>query len=130
MNWQQWNCNRSHRYERGTVTAEFAVILPLVALLAGLLLCTGSAVITRMDCQDAVSMGARLIGQSVDSPEQRSEVEKTVVEHAPRGSHLAFSSISPGVQLTLTCPIRAGALHVLPLTVQQTAVGIPYGREE
>jgi Flp pilus assembly protein TadG len=129
VNRHKWNRNQFHRYARGTVTAEFAVILPLVALLAGLLLCSGSAVITRMDCQDAVSQGARYLGAAEDSPQRRAEIEKTVLAHAPSGSSLTFTSVKPGIQLTLTCPIHAGALRLMPLHVQQSAIGIPYGKE-
>lgn len=111
----------------GTVTAEFAVILPVVALLAGTLVFTGSAVVTRLDCQEAVAAGVRLMTQVPDDAQSRLSVRRTVLSHAPRGSTLERMSSVAGVKLTLSCPIGRGALRVLPARIEQSAIGLPQG---
>lgn len=55
----RWWRRHARDADCGTVTAEFAVVLPCVAAVAILVLCLGRASIVSMNCQDAAAAGAR-----------------------------------------------------------------------
>ena len=58
----RWWRRHARDADCGTVTAEFAVVLPCVAAVAILVLCLGRASIVSMNCQDAAAAGARSHG--------------------------------------------------------------------
>ena len=68
--------------EAGTVTAELAVALPAVVLLAVLLALTGQAVIAQVRCTDAARAAARLAARGEATPAVLTEAGR----RAPPGS--------------------------------------------
>ncbi|GIG25657.1 TadE family type IV pilus minor pilin [Cellulomonas denverensis] len=54
--------------ERGAVTAEFAVVLPVVTLLIAALLVIASCAVAQMRCADAARAGAR--SAAIGEPDQ------------------------------------------------------------
>ena len=65
---------RERDRDGGTVTAELAVALPGVMLLAVALLVTGQAVIGEVRCTDAARAGARLAARGESDPAVAAEV--------------------------------------------------------
>lgn len=49
------------RDDEGTATAEFAVVLPVIVVLAALLLYLGRASVVSVGCQDAAANAARAL---------------------------------------------------------------------
>jgi hypothetical protein len=74
--------------ETGTVTAELAVALPGVVLLAVLLALTGQAVIAQVRCADAARAGARLAARG----EPTSAVLAEAGRRAPPGARTQVSA--------------------------------------
>jgi hypothetical protein len=119
---------RRQRPRRAAVTAEFALVLPVVVLLIALLLGLGSAVGTRVSCQDAVASGARtlLSTPSLLDGGQEGAARAVVLRLAPSGSTLALTRSGRVLRLGLSCPIHAGSVQILPATVTaEAAVEMP-----
>ncbi|MGO1345472.1 MAG: TadE family type IV pilus minor pilin [Bifidobacterium psychraerophilum] len=103
----------------GTVTAEFAMILPAVMALAMLLLGLTEAVRKSLDCQDAASVAAREIFISGDDARAVAAArvaagERTVVQLQHSEDH---------VVVTTQCPIAAEVFGALPFAVTGKATG-------
>ena len=108
------------RADEGAATAEFAVVLPVVAALAALLLCLSRTVIVTMDCQDAASSVVReLVAYGVDA-------EPRAAARAVAGDGSAVDVRYEGDRVTATvqCPVIPDPLGVLPTAVRGTATGI------
>lgn len=121
-------CRRPARRHRAAVTAEFAVILPVVAALIALLLGLGSAVGTRVSCQDAAAAGARALLSTPSLLEGGREgaARAAALRLAPDGSQASLSRSGGVVRLTLSCPVGAGKIRILPARVRaQAAVEMP-----
>lgn len=119
---------RSHPC-RGAVTAEFALILPVVALLIALLLGLGSAVGTRVTCQDAAAAGARLLLTTPSLLEggKEEEARAAALRVAPKGSQATLKRHGTVMRLTLSCPIGVASLRIFPAHVTaDAAVEVPH----
>lgn len=68
--------------DRGTATAELAVVLPAIVLLAVLGVWCVAAVAAHLRCVDAAGAGARALARG----EPPAAVERVVVQAAPRGA--------------------------------------------
>lgn len=105
--------------DRGSVTAEFAMVLPAVMALAMMLLALVSAVVTRIDCQDAASAAAREMLISGDA--KRSEqVARTA---GGEDTEVGIRRDDTYVVVSTKCPILPDVLGVLPLYVSGRAAG-------
>lgn len=62
--------------DSGAVTAEFAIILPTVAILAIVLIFVGKSVVNTMNCNDAAGQVAYYIASTHDSKEAQNIVHK------------------------------------------------------
>lgn len=116
------------RPRTAAVTAEFAVILPVVAALIVLLLGLGSAVGTHVSCQDAAAAGARVLLSTPSLLEggQDDAARAAALRVAPDGSRVSFDRSGGVVRLTLSCPVGAGRIRILPARVQaRAAVEVP-----
>lgn len=110
--------------DRGTVTAEFAVILPVVAMLALALLGLTRAIGVSLSCQDAARAAAY-------------EVTIAGAQADPVGAaRAAAGGISIGVdvddagdevRIRTTCPVMPGPLDILPVTVGGFAMALEGG---
>jgi hypothetical protein len=70
--------------ERGTATAELAVVLPAVVLLAVLAVWAVLVGTAQLRCTDAAGVGARALARG----EPADEVRRVVAEVAPRGARV------------------------------------------
>ena len=95
----RWWRRHARDADCGTVTAEFAVVLPCVAAVAILVLCLGRASIVSMNCQDAAAAGARAMAI------------------AGGGSTVSFAANANSVTVVVRCPVAADPTGVLPACV-------------
>ena len=96
----RWWRRHARDADCGTVTAEFAVVLPCVAAVAILVLCLGRASIVSMNCQDAAAAGARAMAIDAGG------------EAKARAAANANS-----VTVVVRCPVAADPTGVLPASV-------------
>ena len=111
---------RRWRSDSGTVTAEFAIVLPAVMVLALLLLTLTQTIRTGMVCQDAANAAAR------DLIVTRSKGDPQGLVHRMAGPH-AQVKLSPSAGQTavrVSCPVVSGPMGVLPAQVHGDAVAI------
>lgn len=88
------------RDERGYVTAETAMIIPVLIVLAGLLIWGVAAVVAQIECVDAARAGARAAARS----EQTSEVLRVAREAAPAGARVGVGRAGDLVTVRVTVP--------------------------
>lgn len=108
------------------------MVLPVVALLAVLLLGLGSAVGTRVSCQDAAAAGARtlLSTPSLLQGGYEEDARRAALRVAPNGSDVALTRSGIVIHVALSCPIGAGKLRVFPTRVRAFAdVEIPHAAQ-
>ena len=83
----RWWRRHARDADCGTVTAEFAVVLPCVAAVAILVLCLGRASIVSMNCQDAAAAGARAMAIDAGGEAKARAAAQTI---AGGGSTVSF----------------------------------------
>ena len=76
-----------HRDDRGTATAELAVVLPAVVLLAASGVWAVAAAAAQLRCVDAAGTGARALARG----ETTAAVSRVVAEVAPAGAAVSIS---------------------------------------
>jgi len=90
------------RPERGSVTAELALGLPVVVLALVLVLAVGQVVTSQVRCSDAARAGAREAA--------RGEVGGTVVQEglrvAPPGASVTLTRSGRSVEVTVSAAVR------------------------
>ncbi len=98
--------------ESGTVTAESAVILPVLTIFALGLTWVLSLGVTHVRTVDAAREVARVVARG-DSAARASALGLRV---APRGSHIAIETSTGTVVVTISAPVRgpAGLFAFLP----------------
>lgn len=106
--------------DSGTVTAEFAIVLPAVMALAILLLALTQTVRTGMICQEAANAAARevVVHQGGGDP------DAITARMAGGSSVLSRERSGHQVRVTLSCPLVSTPLGVLPPRIQGRAVAI------
>ena len=104
----RWWRRHARDADCGTVTAEFAVVLPCVAAVAILVLCLGRASIVSMNCQDAAAAGASAMAIDAGAAAQ------TI---AGGGSTVSFAANANSVTVVVRCPVAADPPGVLPASV-------------
>ncbi|WP_278236312.1 TadE family type IV pilus minor pilin [Isoptericola sp. AK164] len=99
------------RSERGAVTAELAVGLPVVVLLLVAVLTLVAASAAQLRAADAARAGARLVAVGEDQARVRAAVARV------GGPDAAATVVPEGdwVRVVVTCPVGAGVLAGLPL---------------
>jgi hypothetical protein len=102
--------------DRGFVTAESAVVLPVLVMFAMALVWGLLVVAAQIQCVDAARMGARAAARQ-DPPDAVVEVAR---ESAPRGARVTVSR--EGDQVRVTVVAKPPALHGLSFEVQEEAV--------
>ncbi|WEV46410.1 pilus assembly protein [Bifidobacterium sp. ESL0690] len=116
----RFGARRCKASDEGAVTAEFAVVLPAVMVMAVLLMMLARAVTVEMNCQDAASAAARVAVVS------NSDTEARLAAHDAAGGD-ANVSISRGfkqVKVTVSCRVVPDPMHVLPMAVVGKATGV------
>lgn len=93
---------RRHRDERGTATAELAVVLPSVVLLAALAVWAVLAAAAYLRCVDAAGVGARALARG----EVPAQVERVVAQVAPPGARVRLGRDGDLVVVEVATTVR------------------------
>ena len=91
------------RGERGTVTAELAIVLPAVVLVLVVTMTTAAAAIVQVRCADAARAGARAAALGEDL----AGVRAAVGEVADRGSAVSVERTGEWVTVRVTRPVSS-----------------------
>ncbi|KAB8294401.1 TadE/TadG family type IV pilus assembly protein [Bifidobacterium avesanii] len=111
-----------NRCDRGSATAEFAVVLPAVMAMVMLLLGLTRAITVSLDCQEA----ARAIARSTVAAQSVEDYGS--VAHAIAGeSDVTVHELPDRWEVRVACPLMPGPLGVLPLRVEGEAIGFKQG---
>ncbi|MEU6259250.1 TadE family type IV pilus minor pilin [Streptomyces sp. NPDC047043] len=102
--------------DRGFVTAESAVVLPVLVMFAMALVCGLLVVAAQIQCVDAARTGARAAARQ-DPADSVVEVARAA---APRGARITVSR--EGGQVRVTVVAKPPVLHGLPFEVREEAV--------
>jgi Flp pilus assembly protein TadG len=115
------------RADSGAVTAEFAVVLPAVIVVALVLLSLGRAVVARVECQDAARAGAKeiAVAEVVDAA-ATTRARAAAIAVSSQGK-VTFSQSSSSVKVSVECPLLPGPLGIFPAHVGGVAVAIKQG---
>ncbi len=100
--------------DSGAVTAEFAIILPTVAILAIVLIFVGKSVVNTMNCNDAAGQVAYYIASTHDSKEAQNIVHKV----SGKNSSVKVEYVGNMANIVVSCPIVPDPLKVLPMQVE------------
>lgn len=106
--------------DTGSVTAEFAVVLPAVVAVALLLIALSRTVTVSMRCQDAAAIAVRELVVSG----QQADPQTAAIAVAGEGASVSVDSNGNQVSVTVSCPVLPGPLDVLPTRVTGEAVGV------
>ena len=94
----------------GSATAEFAIVLPSVIAIAGLILAIGRVVIVSMDCQSAAAAAAREFVVTGDESSSRS-IAADVAGGEPR---VIIAHDGQSTSVMVECSVLPGPLDVTP----------------
>lgn len=106
----------SRRAAEGSATVEFALLLPAVVLLVGLLAVTAHVGVTRVACADAARVAARSVSVGVD----RGQVVSRARDIAGAGAQVSIESDADWVQVVVIRRI-SGPLGT-SLVIRETAL--------
>ena len=107
--------------ERGTATAELAVVLPAVVLLTVLAVWAVLVGVAQLRCADAAGVGARALARG----ESVSDVRRVVAEVAPHGATVELRSSGDLVVVEVRAVVRLPAGWPGPgVTVGDRAVAL------
>lgn len=104
----------------GSATAEFAIVLPSIIAIAGLILAIGRVVIVSMDCQSAAAAAAREFVVTGDESSARS-IAAGVAGGEP---HVSIAHDGQSTSVTVECSVLPGPLDVTPTRVTGNATAI------
>lgn len=106
--------------ETGAATVEFALVLPSVVAIAGMLLVLGRAVVVSMDCQSAAVAAARAL-----VVENETAARLAAAQIVDGDIDMTVSQSEQAVHITVTCPVGvAGPMNLTPLHVTGEAAAI------
>jgi Flp pilus assembly protein TadG len=108
---------RMHRRDAGMVTAETAVVLPVLLLVLAAAVAAIVVVGAQLRCVDAAREGVRAAARG-DSP---AEVVDIVGRAAPPGSTTSVRTSGETVTVTVTAPVRPLGPVVLRVRVRAAA---------
>lgn len=100
--------------DSGAVTAEFAIILPTVVILAIVLIFVGKSVVNTMNCNDAAGQVAYYIASTHDSKEAQNIVHKV----SGKNSSVKVEYVGNMANIVVSCPVVPDPLKVLPMQVE------------
>ena len=110
--------------DRGSATAEFAVILPVVVALVALILMVTRAATVSMTCQDAAGTVAGRVAVLDDSQQRKQLAENIVHQVAGSGAQVSVSSGKGPITVETRCAVIPDPWGVLPDQVKGHAVAI------
>ena len=88
--------------DRGSVSAELAVVLPVLMVVLAIAVWVLTAVSGQLRCADAAGAGVRLAARG----ESRAAVESTVVATAPRGATVQVVERGEQVEVVVSVDLR------------------------
>lgn len=100
--------------DSGAATAEFAIILPTVAILAIVLIFVGKSVVNTMNCNDAAGQVAYYIASTHDSKEAQNIVHKV----SGKNSSVKVEYVGNMANIVVSCPVVPDPLKILPMQVE------------
>ena len=100
--------------DSGAVSAEFAIILPAVVILALVLIFVGKSVVNTMNCNDAAGEVAYYIASTHDSKEAKNIVHKI----SGKNSSVKVEYVGNMANIVVSCPVVPDPLKVLPVSVE------------
>ena len=103
--------------DSGAATAEFAVVLPAVAMVAMVLLCLTRTVTVSMRCQDAASAVVR------ELVTREGGVNAVASGIAGEGAVVSVADDGHSIRVTAQCPVLPDPFGVLPVKVTGSATG-------
>jgi Flp pilus assembly protein TadG len=106
--------------DEGSATAEFAVVLPSVIVIAGLLLTLARVVTISMDCQSAAAAAARELVIADDE----SAARLAASDVAGGDVSVSISQGARSVDVTVECPVLPGPMNLTPVRVSGEATAI------
>ena len=114
----RWLARLPPVHNEGAATAEFAVVLPSVIAITGVLLTLTRVVAVSMDCQSAATASARELVVSDDESAAQQAAVNIV------GSRVDVTVHQEGslVRVAVECPVLPGPLNVTPTRVHGEAV--------
>nr|WP_169241266.1 TadE/TadG family type IV pilus assembly protein [Bifidobacterium sp. DSM 109959] len=139
---RQWLARLPPGFERGSATAEFALVLPSVVAIAGLILALCRVVVVSMDCQSAAAAAARELvvsdalpdsgaGFGAESGADSGGGGGTHGDAAAVASHVAGTEVSLNVEwgsrsvrVIAECPVLPGPLGLTPVKVSGEAAAM------
>lgn len=112
----------------GSVTAEFAVVLPAVMVVALIVMGLGRSVMVGIQCQDSARAAAREIAVSQQFDAQVHQRALSAATKVSAESSVSLSEVNETVVVTVTCPLMPGPLGVFPAQVRGNAVAMLQGK--
>lgn len=116
------------------MTAEFAIVIPAVIVVAMLILSLTSLVVSRVQCQDAAREGARtaqtLQSSGTLSTQGRQSITAAAKRHSGPYGEVSISESAQTVRVEVACPIGQGPLHVFPEKVHANAYAVKIQEEQ
>lgn len=110
--------------DRGAATAEFAVVLPAVAMVAMVLLCLTRTVTVSMRCQNAASAVVReLVTREGGLSGAGMSVNAVASGIAGEGAVVSVADDGHSICVTAQCPVLPDPFGVLPVKVTGSATG-------
>jgi Flp pilus assembly protein TadG len=106
--------------DRGTVTAELAVVLPAVVVLCAALLFAGQAVVRQVQCVDAARAAARLAARG-DSP---AAVTAEAGRRAPPDASVQVVRSGAAVRVEVSVPVHGPGVRWLGVTARASATAM------
>lgn len=106
--------NIKNAKDSGAVTAEFAIILPTVVILAIVLIFVGKSVVNTMNCNDAAGQVAYYIASTHDSKEAQNIVHKV----SGKNSSVKVEYVGNMANIVVSCPVVPDPLKILPMQVE------------
>lgn len=114
--------------DRGTVTAEFAVVFPVVVAVIAMVLSLTQVVIVQLDCQDAARQAAIAAVQLDQSGQPPRAVEDAAAKTARTVSHrikdIRFSWDKDSFEIVTQCSVLGNAQIFSAVNISGSARGI------
>lgn len=109
------------RRERGSVTAEAALVLPVLVLLLTVAVGVVAAVTSQLRCVDAAREAARAVARG-ESAQSAIELASTA---APGGARISVASDAERIVVTVSADVPIGGGLLPAVTVRAQAVARP-----
>jgi uncharacterized protein (UPF0333 family) len=110
---------------RGSVTAEFAVIMPVVVVIIGIILSVFAAVSTTIRCQNTANhIAQQLVAKKYDTGSTFGvDIASLVHSGVSNDAVWDVSEGSPYVKVRIRSNISIGPVQIIPISVSGEALG-------